>query len=219
MSPVNVLVVLLSSIALTTATGCKDKEEVTPTPVSSVAPVAAASDAAPAPATKAPEVPASGDFFRVEVWHTVPKPEDPIVVSFPVVKILRASFDPTELEGASASLEIEVGALLSGNKKRDVHLKDPDFFEIEKFPRGTISISEVKKKSDKTYQARAEVVVHGETAVWPVEFTVVGSTSNSITVEASHKFDRNEFKVGDADTKSIVGQVEAHLRVTLHPTP
>lgn len=158
------------------------------------------------------------DYFKVEVWHTVPKPSDPVVVSFPAVKVLSAKFDPANLEGGSAELQIDLAALLSGSAKRDKHLKDPDFFEVETYPMATISIDEVKKKEDSTYDAQARVALHGEAQTWPVVFSVVESDGAKITIEATHKFDRNDFKVGDEDTESIAGPVEAKLRVTLSPT-
>jgi polyisoprenoid-binding protein YceI len=209
------LTLLLCSILCLPLIGCKseDKKQA-PVPTPTKAPPAAIHDAAPTPT---PEE-LSSDYFRVEVWHTVPKPTDPVVVSFPSVKIVSASFKPDNLEGGSAQLELDMAALVSGNAKRDKHLKDPDFFEVESYPLAIISIDEVKKKEDGSYGAQARVALHGETQTWPVAFKVVEQEGPQVTIEAVHKFDRSEFKVGDEDTKSIVGLVEASLRVTLTPT-
>ncbi len=195
--------------------GCKsdDKKQAAEPTTTKTAP-AANYDATPSP----PPEDTKSDYFRIEVMHTVPKPDDPVVVSFPSIKVVSAKFDPANLEGAVAELQLDLGTLVTGNTGRDKHLKEPDFFEIEKYPLATITIDSVKKREDGSFGAQAKVALHGETKTWPVVFTIVDTTDKTITIEATHKFDRNDFKVGDADTKSIAGPVKAKLRVTLTPT-
>ncbi len=202
---------------LVQTTAPKSEVVQTTAPKSEVVQTTAPLSALASPITDASLVDAArtSDYFRVEVWHTEPKASDPVVVSFPSLRVKSASFDPGNLEGASAELIVDLTALSSGSKKRDKHLRDPDFFDTDKHPLATIKISGVKRKSEAIYQALADVEVHGEEQHWPVTFTLVDSTETSVTIEATHKFDRNDFKVGDANTDSIAGPVEAEVRVTL----
>lgn len=54
-------------------------------------------------------------------------------------------FDP---EAGTLKVDIEADSLYTANKKRDDHLRGPDFFNTKQFPKITFESTEVKKKGD-----------------------------------------------------------------------
>lgn len=58
------------------------------------------------------------------------------------------SFDPSKPETASIQASIETNTIQTGNEQRDIHLKNADFLDVEKYPLIRFqSLSVVKKDS------------------------------------------------------------------------
>src|SRR3954467_7364619 len=113
------------------------------------------------------------DSIVVLAKHTEAKPDDPVQVRFEKFKVTKATFDPKKVEGGKATIEIDATSLKSGEDKRDTHLNTADFLETSKFPKITVDIDKVKKKTGNTYTAEATVKFRDITKAYPVTFDVV----------------------------------------------
>lgn len=106
-----------------------------------------------------------------------------------------------ELVGGSFILDMtSINATdLSGEYqgKLNGHLKNGDFFEVDKFPTATFKITSVKKNSDKVYSRTitGNLTVKGKTDV--VSFPAKVTYSNGVVTLQSSKFsfDRQKFDV------------------------
>lgn len=186
---------LVSALALS---GCKKKEE--PKPATTTTETTAAQGTAEAPA--APEAPAAAaedanaDSIIVYATHKEPKPEDPVKVKFEKFAVKAAKFDPKNLEGGTATIELDMTSVSSGSEKRDGHLKTGDYFDVEKFATATIDIENVKKTDDKNYTADAKVKFRDIEKTYPVTFEVLETKDDAIRVKGTHEFARTDFGVG-----------------------
>jgi len=72
-------------------------------------------------------------------------------------------FDPQNPNSISASVEIDVASINTNNEKRDIHLKNPDFFNVEEFPKIKFTATGIKKTSDGHYQVTGEMTMLGKT--------------------------------------------------------
>ncbi|HPZ25304.1 MAG TPA: YceI family protein [Kaistella sp.] len=81
--------------------------------------------------------------------------------------------------------------------KLNNHLKNGDFFEVDKFPTATYTITSLKKNNDKIYNyiVNGNLTVKGKTA--PVSFPAKISYSKGVVSLVSQKFtfDRQKFDV------------------------
>jgi len=136
------------------------------------------------------------DWIKVYATHFEPKEGDPVEVKFEKFKVAKASFDPKKIEGGTATIEIDLSSLKSGDEKRDQHLATPDYLDVAKFATAVIDIENVKKKDDKTYTADAKVKFHGVDKKYPITFEVLEATDDSIRIKTEHTFKRLDFKVG-----------------------
>jgi polyisoprenoid-binding protein YceI len=138
----------------------------------------------------------------------------PVDVTFGI-KVVKADFDPAKIEGGTATLELDIGSLSTGNPKRDDHLKSGDYFDATKFAVGTIEISNVKK-ADAGFTADAKVKVRDMEKTYPVTFEVVETLPDgSIRVKGERTFSRNDFGIGKAEGDSAATDVTAKLQLTL----
>ena len=151
------------------------------------------------------------DSITVLAKHAEAKPTDPVHVQFTSFKVTKASFDPKKIEGGKATIEIDATSLKSGIDKRDGHLNTPDFLDTKKFPKITVDIDKVKKKTDKTYTAEATVKFRDVTKKYPVTFDVVDQTADGIRVKSEITFSRLDFKVGKDSPDPKVAPVQKDL--------
>ncbi len=208
---------LLAAAAALAIVGCgkEDKPQTKPADPAPAPTATKPADPAP-PAPAEPEAKVDADYVWVYASHAEKKPGDPVKVAFETFAVTKAEFDPANLEGASAELEIDLGSLSSGIPKRDGHIKHTDYLDVATHPKAVIKVGDVVKKGDKTYAAKAEVGLHGVTKTLPVEFEVLSADADSVRVKATHVFSRNDFGIGKADGDSVASDLKVEMQLTLN---
>ncbi|MEO6777267.1 MAG: YceI family protein [Kofleriaceae bacterium] len=232
----NTLLVL--SLALTFATGCKKPSVDKPPAVPAGASATGGSSAASAGAASAVAVPSAAsagaassvpssvpsagpttvagpDHITVLARHVPKKPTDPVQVKFDKFRVVKASFDPSNLTGGTATIEIDLSSLATGSGERDDDLKSPKFIDVGKFATVTIEITHVKKKVDKTFDADATVELRGVTKTYPVTFEVIEQQANQIRIKGEHTFSRLDFSVGTDPANDPKQQVDPELTIQM----
>lgn len=179
---------------------------------------ATASAKTPDPLPPAPDPQASADYLKVTADHTDPS-KGPVEIVFSSWKVVNATFDPANLEGGTAELEVDPASLSSGIAKRDAHLKNPDYLDVTAFPRATVKVANVKKTGEKSYTADAIVNIHGIEKTWSLPFEVVSATADAVQVKFSQPFSRLEFGIGKPEAEdSSKAQVTLQGLLTIKRT-
>ncbi|HEY6036710.1 MAG TPA: YceI family protein [Kofleriaceae bacterium] len=144
---------------------------------------------------------------------------DPVVVRFEKFTVTKAHFDPKNLEGGTATLELDLTSLKSGDTERDDDLKSAKFLDVAKLATITIDVAKVEKQGDR-YSAVATVSCHGVTKTYPITFAVTATTADSVTIEGAKAFSRLDFAVGVDPAKDPTERVDPALimewTLTLH---
>jgi len=81
------------------------------------------------------------------------------------------TFDKDAVTGAKATIQTK--SVDTANSKRDDHLRNPDFFDAEKYPTITFESTKVEKDGDKTVMV-GKFTMHGVTKDIRVPFTLKG---------------------------------------------
>ncbi len=68
-----------------------------------------------------------------------------------------------DFEDAQISFSADINSISTGNEQRDGHLKSPEFFDAEQFPKLSFTSTDMKKTGDDTYQLAGNLSLHGET--------------------------------------------------------
>ena len=71
--------------------------------------------------------------------------------------------DDDNLTNAKVSFEAETASVNTRNDQRDGHLKSPDFFDTDKFPKLNFVSTSFVKKSDNTYTVTGDFTMKGVT--------------------------------------------------------
>jgi polyisoprenoid-binding protein YceI len=99
-------------------------------------------------------------------------------------------FDKKNLAAAKISAVVMANSIQGGNDKMNEHLKSPDYFDTEKFPKITFVSTEVSAK-DSWYIAKGRLSMKDSTKVieFPFTFTEEGSSkgtfSGTMTINSS----------------------------------
>lgn len=74
----------------------------------------------------------------------------------------KVSYDPAKPEATQVEAVIDVASISTREEKRDGHLKSPDFFDAEKFPKITFKSKSVKAKGS-DLAVTGDLSIHGVT--------------------------------------------------------
>ena len=92
--------------------------------------------------------------------------------------------DEKDITKSSVSVVIKATSVDTGIEGRDRHLRNPDFFDVEKFPEITFKSERIEKKG-KQFIAHGPLTMHGVTKQIALPFTVTGTFKNPTTNKMS----------------------------------
>jgi polyisoprenoid-binding protein YceI len=75
----------------------------------------------------------------------------------------RFAFDPEKPEAASVTLTIRAASVDTNHKKRDEHLRSPDFLNAREFPEITFESTAVAVTGKNTAEVTGDLTLHGQT--------------------------------------------------------
>jgi polyisoprenoid-binding protein YceI len=81
------------------------------------------------------------------------------------------TLDSEKPEASSVQITVKAASVDTGNEKRDGHLRNADFFDVEKFPTLTFKSTKVEKTAEGTYRVTGDFTLLGVTKAVTVEFT------------------------------------------------
>jgi polyisoprenoid-binding protein YceI len=79
--------------------------------------------------------------------------------------------DPAE---GSVSLTVQADSVRTWNKKRDDHLKSPDFLNVKQFPEITFDSVEIEKTGDNKFSVTGDFSLHGKTVERTIDVRMTG---------------------------------------------
>jgi polyisoprenoid-binding protein YceI len=84
-------------------------------------------------------------------------------------------FDTKDVTKSSVDVTIDVNTIATGNDGRDAHLKNPDFFEVAKYPTITFKSSAVKEVAKGQLEVTGTFTMHGVSKVITIPVTNLGT--------------------------------------------
>ena len=91
--------------------------------------------------------------------------------------VITLNHDEKDITKSSVSVVIKATSVDTGIERRDAHLRNPDFFDVEKFPEITFKSERIEKKG-KQFIAYGPLTMHGVTKQIALPFTVTGTFKN-----------------------------------------
>ena len=130
-------------------------------------------------------------------------------------------YDDKDVTKSSVTAVIKAASIDTGIERRDAHLRNADFFDVEKFPEITFQSSRVEKKG-KNFIAHGTFTMHGVAKEIALPFTLNGVRKDEKTgkttlgATASVTLNRRDFGINFArpDNPTFLGEtVEVELNL------
>ena len=83
-----------------------------------------------------------------------------------------------DLGASSVNIEVDAASVYTADKKRDEHLKGPDFLNTAQFPAIKFASKKIVASGDNRYAVTGDLTLHGVTKSVTAEFEHVGSGPN-----------------------------------------
>lgn len=71
--------------------------------------------------------------------------------------------EETDFSKANITLTAEINSISTNNEQRDAHLRNSDFFEVEKFPQLKFTSTEIEQKDGETFNLYGDFAMKGVT--------------------------------------------------------
>lgn len=88
------------------------------------------------------------------------------------------AIDADDISKSKVSMKIPTGSVFTAIKKRDDHLRSPDFFDAKQFPEITFESKQVEAVGNNTYKVTGPLTMHGVTKDITIELEHVGSAKD-----------------------------------------
>lgn len=116
-----------------------------------------------------------------------------------------------DFSDAKFELTVDVATIDTDVEKRDNHLRSPDFFETEKFPRITFQSTSIKPAGKDRYKLTGDLTLHGKTQTVTMDLWHRGVTQNQGKSVAGFQLTgtlkRSDFGVGPKFPPPMIGDV------------
>jgi polyisoprenoid-binding protein YceI len=96
--------------------------------------------------------------------------------------------------GNEHKVVIDLGSTWSDAEKLTGHLKSPDFFDVEKHPKATFDVTELKENSPGNYTVSGNFSLHGveKNISFPA---IVSQNGDAVTIDAKFDINRKDFGI------------------------
>ncbi len=78
----------------------------------------------------------------------------------------------------SVFIDIEVASIDTDNEKRDKHLRNSDFFDVEKFPKITFKYNNTISRNGANYKVMGDMTIHGVTKEVILDMELLGKVKD-----------------------------------------
>lgn len=133
-------------------------------------------------------------------------------------KITESTFDAAAPEKIRVTIVVDVASIDTKIKKRDDHLRNADFFDVEKYPTATLTVHSVEAgQGENSFIGKLDFEMHGVKKTYPT-FAFRTTGDDPVKVDGTFTINRMDFKIGEPKTvtpMSIVEEIPITFTATL----
>jgi len=130
-------------------------------------------------------------------------------------------FDPENLAASSIDVTIDVSSVNTKNERRDNHLRDPDFFEVDTWPNMTFKSNTIRQTGENQFVATGDLTIRDVKQTVELPFELLGVMphpwqENTLVAgfQGSTSLQRLEYGVGSGNfvqTTVVGNQVDINI--------
>lgn len=121
-------------------------------------------------------------------------------------------------ENSSVTAQIDVRSIDTHIKKRDDHLRSPEFFNVEKFPQITFKSRSVKRTGPQSGDILGDLTMHGVTRPITLHgklLTPINETSRTRWAVTTEPISRNDFNLMFASAAEAVSGISQTVAINI----
>jgi polyisoprenoid-binding protein YceI len=112
---------------------------------------------------------------------------------------------------AEIEFVIDAASIFTNNEKRDAHLKNEDFFEVEKYPEIRFKSTDLKHIRGKDYKLLGNLTMHGVTKNITLDAKLNGVIDDPYgnrraSFKITGSLNRLDYKIGEGPAAATVGE-------------
>jgi len=130
----------------------------------------------------------------------------------------RIELDREHTENSSVTAQIDVRSIDTHIKKRDDHLRSPEFFNVEKFPQMTFRSRSVKRTGPQSGDILGDLTMHGVTRPITLHvklLTPVNETSRTRWAVTTEPIARRDFNLMFASAAEAVSGISQTIAINI----
>ncbi|WP_338768166.1 YceI family protein [Bernardetia sp. ABR2-2B] len=104
-------------------------------------------------------------------------------------------FNPDDLASSKFDVSVESKTVDTDNNTRDNHLREEEYFGVEKHPKISMKSTKIEKVSDGKYKATFNLTLKGKTKAVSFPFSY-DKTTTGYKLKGSFEIDRRDYGVG-----------------------
>lgn len=121
-------------------------------------------------------------------------------------------FDTEDLTNSSFSVCIDAASVDTGNNRRDRHLREEEYFDVERYPE-ICYVSDIISRSDEGFVTRGKLTIKGITRIVTIPFKKEGNN-----LKGTLSLNRLDYNVGDGVSTFLVSNpVELEIIYVIQP--
>lgn len=137
-------------------------------------------------------------------------------------RVVESEVDPLAIADSYAVVEVYLESVDTGSGRRDDHLRNPDFFEVETYPVARVRVHSARplgqtEAGRPRFSARFDIDLHGVQKSLEGEVVLVGD--NPVAFEGSLVVDRMDFGVGPPPSRwnpmAVKAEIPIRFRIEL----
>ncbi len=108
---------------------------------------------------------------------------------------ITSNFDKNDLENSFINAVIAINSINTNNKKRDKHLLEDDYFNVDKYKQMELVSTKIEKVSDNNYRLTGTLTIKktSKTVYIPL---VIRDDNQSLSIDADFEVNRRDYGVG-----------------------
>jgi len=121
-------------------------------------------------------------------------------------------------ENSAVTAQIDVGSIDTRIKKRDDHLRSPEFFNVEKFPQITFKSRSVKRTGPQNGDIVGDLTMHGETRSVTLHvklLTPINETNRTRWAVTTDPINRRDFNLLFAPATEAVSGISQTVAINI----
>jgi polyisoprenoid-binding protein YceI len=130
----------------------------------------------------------------------------------------RIEVDREHSENSSVTAQIDVRSIDTRIKKRDDHLRSPEFFNVEKFPNMTFKSRSVKRTGPQSGDILGDLTMHGVTKAVTLHvklLTSINETNRTRWSVTTDPIDRRAFNLMFAPATETISGISQTVAITI----